>query len=909
MFLTLYCKTYNGEDVSLPILYERLIEKVNVNLISVLQLHTKGFCENDDILRPLITQMVECMISEGRRFITKDTLIKLSYWSEYGFPPAQFINQLVKEELLHNYVADDSECYYFAYDQMNDYYCAKVIINQYNSKAEIGEYLSTSVLGVENGEVKKPSGIDLFVNVCALYAEKYDEECIDFIDSLKKHNQLEIFSRYISSLQWRTVTVEKERFLEYIQKYPCNREDLWSMLIGNSIKVNNPLNSDFLHFLLSSYDLNQRDYLWTIYINDIPSDDGGRLVQLIQMYNRGEKLEIINEKQIELLLILFGWLLTSSNRWLRDYTSKAMIEILKDHFQLCQLILEKFNNVNDPYVIQRLYGVVFGACCKRTKGNLKQLSEYVYETVFNQEMVYPDILLRDYARLIIELFLHEHPSYEEVIDRQKIVPPYKSEAIPVIEDQHYEIGKYVGAEFQLVMSMRIEKMGGYGDFGRYVFESAINNFDVDSKEMFNYALYYIFNNLGFKEKLFGDHDRKCRTYNRHTTVKKERIGKKYQWITMYYMLACISDNNKMIRWWNYPKNEEIFYEGPWFPYVRDFDPSLNTNFMYCCEVPTFKSLGIHKHESIDENNSINIYDESELVTWLASTGTFLDELKNTLILADDNGQQWVCLTKYCDTGRKVLNKEKLFVWSWLYAYFMTSEQAEAFIKAAENGISIMNQMTSSHHETYTVYNREYPWAPNCKDFNDMAWIDVKLRTGEFETVTEKIPCISDFFTEIADGNKYFPILDVQYEEVIREKEHEREIGHILHATTDLLWEEEYDATKENAVRLRMPCAEIINMMGLKQLTFDGYFFDSERKLAAFDTNVMQGISSVVVRKDIIDSFLRKTGLQLIWLVDAEKEIHERDYSVKKWSDWEAVYIYNGNTVDGEIHKMSVNDKL
>ena len=111
-----------------------------------------------------------------------------------------------------------------------------------------------------------------------------------------------------------------------------------------------------------------RDSLWTIYINELPSNDTDRLVQLIQMYDRGEKLEETKEKQIELLLTLFGWLLSSSNRWLRDYTSKAMIEILKEHFQLCEIILRKFQKVNDPYIIQRLYGIVFGACCKRTDG-------------------------------------------------------------------------------------------------------------------------------------------------------------------------------------------------------------------------------------------------------------------------------------------------------------------------------------------------------------------------------------------------------------------------------------------------------------------------------------------------------------------------------------------------------------
>ena len=42
--------------------------------------------------------------------------------------------------------------------------------------------------------------------------------------------------------------------------------------------------------------------------------------------------------------------------------------------------------------------------------------------------------------------------------------------------------------YWLMHSMRFEGMGMYGDFGRYVFQSALHDFDVDDKKMFNYDL-------------------------------------------------------------------------------------------------------------------------------------------------------------------------------------------------------------------------------------------------------------------------------------------------------------------------------------------------------------------------------------------------------------------------------------
>lgn len=417
------------------------------------------------------------------------------------------------------------------------------------SKDEVRRYLSEKILGIKNGEMGKPWNMDLYINACALYAAKYGEECIDIIDDLENFDdKWQVFSRYIDSFQWRDIRyIPTSHFKDLLKKYPCSPEDLWPMLIGNSVKVSHPFNADFLHHFLLSYELNKKDHIWIIYVNKLTEDDNNRIVQLIQMYDKGEKLEISNEKQMELLLTLFGWILSSSNRWLRDYTSKAMIEILKGHFYLCQIILEKFKNVNDPYIIQRLYGIVFGACCKRIdRKDFQTLAEYVYHTVFDQDKVYPDILLRDYARLIIERFLYENPEYTGMIDREKIIPPYNSDPIPEIEDQHYLEKEYNGAMYWLIHSMRFEGMGMYGDFGRYVFQSALHNFDVDDKKMFNYAVYYIQVELGFSEEYFEEHDRHCGSYGRNQTIKIERIGKKYQWITMYNMLARISDHCKMI---------------------------------------------------------------------------------------------------------------------------------------------------------------------------------------------------------------------------------------------------------------------------------------------------------------------------------------------------------------------------
>ena len=72
---------------------------------------------------------------------------------------------------------------------------------------------------------------------------------------------------------------------------------------------------------------------------------------------------------------------------------------------------------------------------------------------------------------------------------------------------------------------------------------------------------------------------------------------------------------------------------------------------------------------------------------------------------------------------------------------------------------------------------------------------------------------------------------------------------------------------------------------------------------AFDTDLTQEVNSVVVRKDILDRFLSKTCMRLVWLADAKKEIHASDYSISKLSDWEAVFVYDGDSVSGEFRRL------
>lgn len=916
LFLTLYCRTYKGDEVDLPTLYERLLDNANTNIHKSMKDYLRGcgYIGTENLLTPFIDELSCWLADKGLKSISKAELISFTFWQNYGIKAPPFINQIIREQILHSYIFEGKEILYFAYDQMNDYFIAKAIVQQANSIDEIREKIIDDILQIKDGEINNFGNRDLFINISILCRNKFGEECIDLIDQINdSYEKDEFVSCYIKSFQWRNKdTIDIRSFINYIMTHKLHLEDLWKVLIGNSVKIEHPLNADFLHSLLMKYALNKRDYLWTTYINYIFSNDANRVTQLINMYNKGQSIEFNSKKQTELLLILFGWLLTASDRLLRDYTSKAMIEIMKYDFDLCEIILRKFENVNDPYVLQRLYGIVFGACCKRIDSQidvLESLSKYIYKRIFDQEYVYPDILLRDYARLVIERFLWEKPEYHGVIDRKKIIPPYKSENIPVINEDYTDV-RFNGGLHRIWMSMRFESMGMYGDFGRYVFQSALHNFNVDHKQIFNYAMSFIINDLGYADELFDDFDchMRMQVYNRYTTAKLERIGKKYQWIAMYNILARVTDYYKMNERYGINGDTEISYNGAWAPYVRDFDPTLNSNFMVCNDAPTFNQPDDFIAAVKLENTAKVVGDSVAKKLWLEEEGVFFSDFKNTFILKDSQGIKWVTLTRYLDTGYiSSSGTDKLLIWSWVYAYFVTQEQEAELFK----NLDLKEHDLCSYNQEYTIYNREYPWSPACKQLRESAWIDVSIKTGDKETVTEtvEIPEFSfdDAFleklSEESDSKGPFKVV-LKKETKTFERDIEKSIGKILHASSDLMWEEAFDASKPEAISWRVPCAEFVEFFNLKQLKSDSFYYDIDGNLAAFDTRFTQDIDSIVVRKDLLDVFLEKNGMKLVWILNAGKEIHNKDLIISQDSYWKAILAYDNDDIKGDIVRVA-----
>lgn len=902
LFLKLFCETYNGEEFSLFQMFERFISKVDDEIQKVLNMPDSG-----SIIKALLLELAKWQLVHGKNSISRNELFRLEFWSDYGIQnKPHFVANLLKSGLVIDYLYKNEEVYSFGYNLLEDYLKALVVKSEFTDKEQSKAYLERVVLNIENGEIGNWNNIDVFLLACYFYYEKFGEDCIELLEKISDENDCyDLANRYIKSFSWRPAhSLSKELFRSIANNYPTDCDKVLQVLVENSTRQNNPINANFLHEILYPKKLAERDGFWLPFINNL-TYEYERVYQLITLFDNGNQVKLVSKEQVELLLVLFTWLLASSNRRLRDVTSKAMIEILKVHFELCEPLLKKFENVNDPYIIQRLYGTVFGASVKKTKEYKKEfqsLAEFVYLSIFSKEFIYPDILLRDYAKLIIERFFFEFPNSEIEIIKSKIFPPYNSMPVPTVNSEVYENDKIDGL-LLIDSSMRPEGVGMYGDFGRYIFQSALTQFkEVDVKNLYHYAMQFIRDELEYtSNQSLSDYDCGMRhPLDRSRGNLVERIGKKYQWIAFYNILARISDHHKLREWDDVEDNN---FKGPWEHYVRDFDPTLNYHALHPLHILPKFNIDYDFEFLEQESNS-----DEEIDKWIYDKPSLFNM---PLSYKDDKELEWVLLYQHKELKIKPDKKEKdsfgfiegeQRIWRIVEAYFIKNVEVSNFIKNVQGNKFLRNNISRGSPSFYQFFNREFVWSSSVRDANNNIEYDYSVETGEKKFERQMVH-------ELNFSDEGFSIVSKEKDVIVNVK---KIIAKLLPSRVHFLWEEEYDLSKKETISFDIPCAELINQLNLSQKEYDGYFYNSTGDLVSFDGEITDTINGLVIRRDFLDKFLKENDLSVVWDFVGEKQYFTQNPRKQYYSRWEGVFWDEQDSVKNKIYidkKRTTKDEL
>jgi hypothetical protein len=600
-----------------------------------------------------VRELVCFYLRNRRKYILQDELSQFKIWRTYGISSMKFVRYLCNENLLLSHQDNNDQIYYtFSFDVLNDYFIAKHIFKILAAEGPVkSNRIDAEILKlIKHPEIQKSYAYTpIAIQLSVLCAGRFNYTCENLLSKISDQNFRNFFiTSYIETFKWRNAKAINTLEFEYLsKKYSNFHDNFMDVLLHNSLKQENPLNVYYLHRYLFPMKLNCLDLNWTVYISKMFLKKDARIIQLLNLYYHKKRLPTDN-KEIQSILLLFSWFLSSTDRKLRDITSIVMVEILKTHIELCEPLLKKFARVNDPYIIQRLYGITFGAVCKCVQHDKEKiflnLAHYVFTSIFAVEEVYPDILLRDYARLIIDRFVYEYPSHKSTLALEKIMPPYQSKRIYTPRHAYSE-DVLVGGEKRIVDSMKPSIFHPYGEFGRYVFQSALSQFDVNINKMFNYAIYYIFHVLGYKNEYFDEFDIKNHPHRLTDTpsdkFKIERIGKKYQWIAMYNILARVSDHYPLKYDDSYTCSQK--FEGAWEPYVRDFDPTLNEENLCSPEMPKFPYLNTLNQSFYNSDEIGDLNKSNNVLIWLGDSKDIISFINDSLKLKDCHGNDWILL--------------------------------------------------------------------------------------------------------------------------------------------------------------------------------------------------------------------------------------------------------------------------
>lgn len=781
-----------------------------------------------------VRKYIASTTKEGRHEIPIDKAIEMfADICPSVFSEGELMDCLVSEGVFSKNVfrkSDGSygECIYLTYERFENVMQAAYLIDelQYDTNA-LEEYLQTVKILYRIG--------GLLESLATLLPERKGVELYDALPSFRDSKAM--VHAVLSSLIWRdekTIDARLDIYFAEFMDDDAFKERFIRTVIEIGFNSGNYYNADYLHKMLAPMRLADRDALWIPVLYRIYGNRENIVEDIINwVWDESDKV-YIDDKSVELGATLLSWFLASTNRKLRDTATKALVQLLHNRMQLLIPIFEKFKAVDDPYIHERLYAVALGCAVRaKNKQHLVSLCQYIYTTVFDvEDEVYPHVLLRDYAREVIEYTLSMGDQFD--IDVDRIRPPYKSsfDFAPVPNEEIKTLYEQCSGNkdcygmYNMLTSMFTEHTTigfSYGDFGRYTFQSALSDWKIDAEGLSNVAIKLIIEKYGYSEGRHGEFDKNVGSGRGRTTIPNERIGKKYQWLALHELLARVADNFPKLEYgWS---ENEVEYEGPWNPYVRDIDPTtlmrVNEDWGDTKSRDEFWWYG-GKYANWDVG----------LVDWL-NMDDDVPPVEPIIEVKDSDGCEWLALECYPEWDEPH-GKDDIYkrLWYQVRSCIVDEEEFPHLYGWAENQ-NFGGRWMPENSEQYEVFYREYYWSPSYRCFDD----DGLTKKEFYDRTTNKV---------IARA----------------------EVTSIFY-----LWEAGEDYSKERTYSFLIPSKQLFDGMKMQFADEEGVFENEEGKVICFDAGAIEKSKTyLLVRKDALLEYLKEHHKKIMWYVLGEKNI-------------------------------------
>lgn len=868
LFLKLFCESckdigYTQELPSLPKVLDGYVKHLNEKLYRKFR-----YEKSLELVGVAMQQLAEALVLSDSYSIPYSELqgkveTKINRNLGNASPPEyfSFVDALIKEGVFRAFSGYKSaeKRVGFAYDRMKDYNTLLYRLRQKPEDVDIAKYIESSPFFekiLENGHYGQHTMIEL---LAIILPEIYKKEIVECTPGGKITRST--LRALLKSFQWRTTIYNAPKIGSWLIDISKDDVELRTAIIDDLLPVaavpQHPFNMDFVaENFLRPESMSQLDAWWTPHINKKYEDYENNIYKrIVKWCWRIERKNPIDNNTRFLLGLTLSWLCSASNRALRDRATKGLTCIYLSHVDELTKLLTVMEDVNDIYVKERIYAAAYGAVVYDTENvKIKALSDFMIQNFFNDAPVYPNILIRDYARGIVEYSIHcGNYNVAELKDvESKIRSPYGSQMphkIPSDDEIKILKDKYADNYGFYSISSSMDTGQNYGDFGRYTFKSALNDFvGINIKNMEKWCLSRIME-LGYNPNI---HDNQKLRYEGRGSSRIERIGKKYQWIVFHEILALVADNYSLEGENWYQDKIGVPYNGPWNPDVRDIDPTLL--------IGDKKGLRYKQPPKSWFSNFDYLPVEQKGAEWISEGLVIRDEL---LLMVDPDGVEWVVLCYYpfwneypADFGDDIKSENKSMR-AYISSYVTDYKKPHTF------NVEEMNELN-----WHNIFAGEYYWAPAYQEnrgiYGSHDWEKVKLK----------------------DGNT----IDV------------------MQTTQRFIWEKGTDFSIEDSIAYDIPNEYIFNNISLKGSPNSGYYYLDDELVCMNPSINHEANNQLLIRKDVLRKWLEKNNLRIYWRIKIEKYLSEgRMHDTKKWADFEGWYYLDGQKIKGEMTRVAGSD--
>jgi len=773
------------------------------------------------------------------------------------------------------------------YDAFGGYIIADSLIKK-NADNKFFEWLKTpDTIEMFSGDNSHQLAVDIFKSLVTLTPRRmYDKQLWKEAPDIFKHAAL-MFTTELDAGYLDKDTIAA--LLVLVKDNSDARIKMFARLKRIRGANNHPLNSEFLDFVLRSMVVSERDLSWTEWIRKSRKE---RINDILKIEDEWKKDLTTRTPSDRLQAKWAMWLLTSTDRELRDIATRALYWFGRgDPETLFKESLNSFD-INDPYVPERMlaasYGVVMAKHVDprdRTFA-ITTLSKYakdIYNAMFEKSAPFSTthFLMRDYAARIIEIALLYSTEIFSSEERERIKSPFKDR--PIREWKESESAKEKRYGFDSPFGMDFENY----TLGRLVRERSNYDYEHEEYKKVRAQVFWRVEQLGWVSNLFESVDSSIAGEHRWPRTegnfkKTERYGKKYSWIAFYEMAGYRSDLGLLNDW----DNEEIFRISD-----VDIDPSFPGDVR---EANIIKGKFVNRSMSIKK--WINSGPTPNLKPYLA---------KNKL--CNFNGP-WVLLDGYVNQ-ESIKTKRDIFV--FIRGFFVDKSQVKSLIRGLNSLDYPGNNRLPEIADDYYTFAGEIPWCDTFPHYKDQAIIEIP--TGKKIIVKQKIDKSPNSIV-IDLGNKKITIPSYS-PKALKKGFSEREVDERISfdvsvPVRNFSWESGRSITNSGH-NSYIPSKEICQ--SLKLVSYPQVFdmYDSKGKIASLTCRFGDlwhfGHKVIYLRKDLLDTYLKETKMSLVWIIWGERRFRSTDDGdYKKFSKKSSLYkvykkveTYSNNDIVGK----------